>query len=494
MATPAEQRRAVTIGNRSFYIDTDASSIDLEIDGRDKLNQLINTVYANTSYNSTRIIQLFTTYLPYGGTKLNHMSAADKRDLVSILSLYLTHLQNSRSANRNSIRDSGYQKNIKPVEELIASLTASSSKKTDTLRKRLDKLTEEEILHLLTRLAWFLARKDRIYQDNVESWSDMMDAMDALHLSDVITSLQGTQGSLPTLQQAKDAATVEELGTAMQAPSSSDDAAKQLEELMKFLTLKKKYTVVSSRPAIPQLDKQMPSALIRGGAQPSLIQLVTPMFDAVFGVYGPDIAKFLRERNTIPEPFPLVPLMQLSHVMNQVWSRSSDTSALYQINKAEKVIPFLTSQIGALDAFLTAVEEEKKEETKKSFLTMEHVYHAEYQERIKKPFVYLFVNGVNATINGPTNGVYLLYTNDEPLRDEYIPPISTIDLSSVDVTENTTIPEPKKKKKDAVKITINKPDGIINHMLFQLLLLRHVQLSYPEIPMEDIETILPPPL
>jgi hypothetical protein len=64
----------------------------------------------------------------------------------------------------------------------------------------------------------------------------------------------------------------------------------------------------------------------------------------------------------------------------------------------------------------------------------------------------------------------------------------------VDVTEDITIPEPKKTKKNTVKITIKKTDGIINHMLFQLLLLRHVQLSYPEIPMEDIETILPPPL
>lgn len=496
-ATDASITSAIKIGEHCFYLDN-RSPVRLGCDSLDDFERMHERIFSTPDlkkqYPLDRVKSLCVRYLPFSGPALDGITSRDRRDLLSILMLYRDNIAtNSAASNGKSLLQSRFPAYLPSVKALIEQLTKSSVQQADKLKGLLEKFDDKKIPFIIMRLAWFLTHRDKIQEGDVEEWTNLLESIQSLKLDELIQSLNSFKEdtALPSMDEFKEAGDVEALAT----KKPIDGVAPQFEALLKILTAK---GYLDSSFDQERLEKRLPRSLIPKDANSSSFRMLSPLFTMVFGVYDPVVIKFI-ESITVDESLPamLVPLMKLSHIMNYLWTLPNDDpkrDRLFRITVDKNIVEYLGRHTGALNEFIGNLGEEK--EAVIQFRNMEKVTEAEYFAKKEMPYVFLCHKG-NVTLaknkKFPEDSIFLLRTSDD-MKDTYELPIESIDLSSVNLSDaKSTVQFQQVKQKGKLKMTFTQKDTVIGRVLFQLLLLRQLQLTYPEIPSERIAETIPLP-
>ena len=489
-ATDASITSAIKIGEHCFYLDN-RSPVRLGCDSLEDFRRMHERIFSTPDlqkqYPLDRVKALCIRYLPYSGPVLDGITSKDRRDLLSILMLYHDNIAtNSAASNGKSLLQSRFPAYLPSIKVLIEQLTKSSVQKADKLKTVLGKIDEKKIPFIIMRLSWFLTHRDKIQEGDAEEWTNLLESNQSHNLDEHVQSLNSFKGdtALPSMDEFKEAGDVEAL-----AKKPVDGAEQQFKVLLKILTAK---GYLDDSFDQERLEKRLPRSLIPNDTNSSSFRILSPLFTMVFGVYDPVVVEFIEESKADESlPAMLVPLMQLSHVMNYLWALPNDDperDRLFRITVNKDIVEYLGRHTGALNEFIE--NPEKKEVT--PFRNMEKVTQAEYFKKMKMPYVFLCHKG-NVTLSRNNksleDSIFLLRTSDD-MKDTYELPIETIDLSTVDLSnlKSGVMIQPTKLN---TTMTLTKKETTIGRVLFQLLLLRQIQLTYPEIPSEQIDSTVP---
>ena len=494
--------QAITLGNRNFYTTSNSSEIILKCESKQELDKIIKHAFEDkdSPYTKNAIIDLFKKYLPYPEPKLNSISGKDKRNLIKVLTLYNAYLQESKQSTRYSIRNSRYDADIKPIRELIKILNGSSTGKKEKLKKLLS-LTDKEKIMIILRIMWNLANTKNM-DDDLDTWTTFMETIDTLDLKRTIRSLDNIgveELSLPSFSKTKKATDVEALGTSMKELSSPETATKQLEDYITFLKSSGYIDTSYKTAPLNQLKRTLPRSLIRmkGGAS-TMLRLVSPIFDTIFSIYGPYIRDFMKEIKTIPVAN-LVSIIRLSYIMNILWKKPKDTAPpesnkVYTIsNMPADVIAFVKEMTKQFKGY---IEKETDSVKKKNILdAFDKMEHVPYTEHNAMPRIFLLTQNTDSTQKTKVpNNIYLLYlpSSSKVIEKEYSLKPTMIDFKKVVPTDDSKLDMVEPNSNTELIRIIIKEQIAINHILFSLILLRMVQLSYPEIALDDLQDFIIP--
>jgi hypothetical protein len=456
--------------------------------------RIFSTPNLKKEYSLETVKSLCKKYLPFSGPTLDTITSEDKKKLIAILKLYREDIIiHSAASNGNSLLQSRFRAYLPSVKALIEQLSESSkqkAKKADKLKTILDKFDEKKIPFILMRLAWLLKHPDKITANyDVDDSIKLFESIQSLKLDKLIESLNGFKDdtSLPSMDDFKKA---EDVG-ALSKKTPSDDFETLFKEMVTILTAK---GYLDQSYDKERLEKRLPRSLIPKDTNSSSFRLLSPLFTMVFGVYDPFVVRFIESIKTYESlPAILVSLMKLSYVMNHLWALPNDEpkrDRLFRITVDKDIVEYLGRHTGALNEFIKNLEKEKKDAVTQ-FRNMEKVTEAEYFKKKEMPYVFLCHKG-NVTFGKNKkkleDSIFLLRTSDD-MKDTYKLPIEHIDLSKVNLSDLKSVVM-FQPNQILHTMTLTKKETTIGRVLFQLILLRQLQLTYPEIPSEQIaETI-----
>ena len=439
---------AITLGTMHFMVD-DSPAIAGMVENKATLEGWIDAVPRT---NKKKILYLLATYLPYPSPEIGTLYGDDRVQLLSFLESLVSMLH-SRQAQleTGTIRNSSILAIVPSLEELISSIRLLNPSEEDDLDKMLAGLNEKAIFMLLTRLSWYLMHKKEIKKTNPHIWSQLFTSIHELSLTQLIDTLKGLEEPYPSLSlsKAKDAPSVEKLGTLLLSPSERKEEPDEqkgggMSDLQQqwgnSMTL---YSIIHHLDIIEHHKRT-------GG----LYHLLAPMLDELFHSYGPSVAAFLhKDKTRLPAPLPFCKLAYITLALRYRFHEGRK-DVLYAIQRPDKILlDYLETQTKRLEKTPVTIESE--------------------------PHFYFVLDGLHATIKPKTqtSKLYLLRTY-HPEKTTYSLECYPIDFRTVDHLNEHRMPRWTTETASLKTLTFLSPVRLTD-TLFHLLFLRAIQHTYP---------------